>query len=281
MKELNGEDAAQIGRFFSWIWKNWDSIRERFGAVGKWLGSSENGQILVLGAGGVGKSTLGHLLAGTAGAAVGEYAESHRIEEFRLTDDESVSLIVLPGQRHRRDSTWRDLEKEIEDGNVRGVILVNSWGYHALGAISYKEHVLWEANPAKREFLAKFLEHCRQDEIEILRRVGENIKKSPGKVWLLSLVTKEDLWWNKRSEVLDHYQAETGGYGSAVAEIQSAKGNRDFRAEFQSTSLVISCFRTGLDEELAKNLAGYGQPEQSASFQRLFRCLEGLIEWEL
>ncbi len=39
--------------------------------------------------------------------------------------------------------------------------------------------------------------------------------------WLITVVTKADLWWKRRDEVLPHYQ--TGPYFRALGEAQSLK----------------------------------------------------------
>src|SRR4051794_31087924 len=64
----------------------------------------------IFGAGGTGKTTLGHFLSGsfTPGTGIGPYKVSLPIEEFKLKGDIVCSLIVPPGQEKFKH-TWKAL----------------------------------------------------------------------------------------------------------------------------------------------------------------------------
>jgi len=116
------------------------------------------------------------MLSGEYGSLLeipGAYEESIGLERYTLEDDPTVELVVPPGQRHRRDATWVELERTISDGGYRGVILASSYGYHSLGEISYKHHRLYRGNDAA--FLSEFLGVCRTDEIGVLRRLAPHM----------------------------------------------------------------------------------------------------------
>jgi hypothetical protein len=51
-------------------------------------------------------------------------------------------------------------------------------------------------------------------------------------------------------------------------------------AVYQPVSLVISNFKTGREELLQKNIAGYDQVLQVQSIRRLFETIGILMKWE-
>lgn len=260
----------------AWIWKNKKVIVD----VTKWLFQGrEKRPFLILGAGGVGKTTTAKLLQGdfdNVKRIPGVYEESIGLESYTLEDDPHVSIVVAPGQVRHRDSTWTELETGISSDKYRGVILVNSYGYHSLGEISYKSHRLYKGNTD--EFLQKYLEDRRQEEVEVLTRLAPHISTVKKKFWLFNLVTKADLWWPKYESVKRHY--ELGEFGSGLVNLEGRLGKGNFRHERALGSLVISNFVTGRGELLAQTASGYDQNLQTDFFKRFWAALTALKKWE-
>ncbi len=147
-----GDTWGQIGR---WAWENKEWVAARLAEIRRWLfpptTDKSTSSILIIGPGGVGKSTLARMLSGEYGSLLeipGAYEESLGLERFRLEDNPKVELVVPPGQRHRRDATWSELERSISAGGYRGIIVTGSYGYHSLGEISYKHHRLYHGDKA-------------------------------------------------------------------------------------------------------------------------------------
>jgi hypothetical protein len=259
-------------------WENRESVRSFLSALASWFVS--NPGILMLGSGGTGKSTLGKLLSGKHDLLLdtpGDYKESVKVEEFRLKDDPRTEIVSPPGQLHRRDATWNDLLREVVDGKYRGIIVINAYGYHTLGNIRYQETEIF-ARTGKRGFLAAYLEERQADELSVLARLTDALHATEKKIWMLSLVTKQDLWWHERRAVEDHYQRQA--YSALIKKIQDHHGIGRFRHEFAFASLVIGNFVTGMGETLKTNRQGYDQRMQSESLRRLFEIVSGLKEWE-
>src|SRR5262249_2026341 len=101
---------------------------------------------------------------------------------------------------------------------------------------------------------------------------------SPGKLWLMSIVAKEDLWWPDRQEVNRFYTS--GAYCDRIAAVTATKGAANFRHELIAVSLVISNFTTGVGESLRKNAEGYDHKQSIESIRRLQEALDALREWE-
>jgi hypothetical protein len=182
----------------------------------------------------------------------------------------------MPGQEHRRHTSWAGVGEDLAKGTYRGVLLVSAYGYHSLSRISYKQHRLYEPERDKDVFLRKYLEANRQDEVGCLKRLAPFLKECRRKLWLVSVVTKQDLWRSEESAVQTWYHG--GEYGSLIEDIVRHKGTT-FRHETHLLSLVIGNFVTSRDETLAKNLQGYDHRAQVESVRRLVEIVDGLRKW--
>lgn len=264
-----------------WLWGNKEFVMARIKEVRGWLfpGKEEDptSSILIIGPGGVGKSTAAQMLASTLLEASSDYEESVSLESYTLEDDNTTELIVPPGQQHRRDATWPDLQATIGAGGYRGIILIGAYGYHTLGEMSYKHHRLYRDDD-EPSFLGEFLTANRTDEIEVLRRLCPHICTNGRRSWLLTLVTKQDLWWDQHQLVKEHYRS--GAYGTRIAEMIAHVGGSRLRHELVLASLIINNFSTGVQEVLATTASGYDRNLQVASVQRLYETLYALKEWE-
>jgi hypothetical protein len=56
------------------------------------------------------------------------------------------------------------------------------------------------------EFLREYAAVCRNRELDVLRRIEPHLSiADQRKTIVITLVTKQDLWWNNRLEVNKHY----------------------------------------------------------------------------
>ena len=185
-------DSATAGAAAGWAWRRRDEIAESLAKLYSWFrggkknkagtpdahaAENEDGAILIIGSGGVGKTTLAKFLSGEYDLIhnpPGEYVESIETESFSFPGEDeadklSARIVVPPGQEHRRPVEWVDLYRGISSGQFRGVILLNSYGYHSLGKIRYKSHHLFPQYRGKNKFLAAFLLDRRVEELNVLK----------------------------------------------------------------------------------------------------------------
>ena len=272
------------GQVVGWAWTNRAEIGRRLADLRAWFRgpgpeTESKPGILILGPGGVGKTTLGRLLAGEYDLLLespGDYRESFGIERYSLKDAPEVEVVVPPGQHHRREATWTDLHGEIAAGRFRGIILIAAYGYHTIARGRYRDHPLYSGD--KDEFLKALLDQNRADELSVLSQLVPHLRQGRGRLWMLTLVAKQDLWWPRRTEVEAHYRQ--GDYGAELREILGRQDQRQFRHEFAFASLVISNFATATGERLKPNAEGYDHQEYGKSLRRLYETAGALKDWE-
>jgi len=264
----------------AWAWSNRVDILGTLRTVREWFRSEPDGRgILIIGPGGAGKTTLARILSGEFDWLLDDpwkYNENFGVEEVALKDDPKVKLVVPPGQIARRATTWGEIERDLSAGRYRGVIVVGAHGFHAMPYESYKDHNLYSGG--KDSFVKSYLQACRDDEIAVVERITSVVQPAPGKLWFMSVIAKEDLWWPDRREVEASYLG--GPYAAAIQRLRVGKGDQNFRHEYVPASLVISNLTTDKGEFLAKTIAGYDHRQQVQSLRRLFEVLEALKKWE-
>lgn len=243
----------------------------------------KNGElkIAIFGAGGMGKSTLGKLLSGEfeLSGLLQTYQESISIEQYKLESNKIGSVIVAPGQK-RREDTWDDLLRTLVGGKIKLIIHVVSWGYHSFGEFSYTQHQLYQSGMTLEEFLREYAAVCRNRELDVLRRIEPHLSiADQRKTIVITLVSKQDLWWNNRLEVNKHYVE--GAYEQLIQNIRNKRGANNFIHEYRSTSLVMENFLSGDNELLIPTTQGYDQRLKVANFRYFLNAIESLFQISL
>lgn len=235
-------------------------------------------EIVIFGPGGTGKSTLGNLLIGTykPGATSTKYQESISIEKLALQDDVVGQVLVAPGQRHRRKRTWDELYQDVASGKHVGIINVVSWGYHSFTNPTYRELSIYEAGMTSQQVMDTYLKQQQGIEMEIIRDLVPHLCAAKGKLWMVTLITKEDLWWKQRVAVEHHYRQ--GKYAEHIQDVTKKLGERNFTHEYVSASLVMSNMTTTTGEPLALTSEGYDQNIQADHLQRLLDAIDALAK---
>ncbi|MGK7932538.1 MAG: hypothetical protein AB4041_14045 [Microcystaceae cyanobacterium] len=233
--------------------------------------------IVIFGAGGCGKSTLGRLLSGQQDqmSLLSTYQESITTETYELETNTMGAIIVAAGQERRQDN-WGELLQAVSDGKFKLIVHVVAAGLHSFGGgIPYQRHKLYQADMTIPEFIEVYRRNRLQREIEVLETLRPHLSVSKSnKIAMVTLVTKQDLWWTQREAMKTHY--EQSNYDKLIQEITQQKGSQNFIHEYVSASLVLENLVSGAKEVLVPTTAGYDQPLKNANFKRMITILEQL-----
>ncbi|MFP2905346.1 Rab family GTPase [Pyxidicoccus sp. 3LFB2] len=227
-------------------------------------------RVAILGPGGTGKSTLAEVLGEPIQAEtppVGAYSVSAITEEAKITGVPFGLLKVGPGQERRRAAHWPEILREISDGTIDGIIFLAAAGYPALEGSSYTQHETYRAGLSAQEWLPLFRDWALKEELAALDELKPAILNRTGKqIWMLTLVNKQDLWWDDRASVREWYQGITANgtqvnseYTSRLDEIFKRRGNMGFEHDFASTSLEIVNLATKEDGVIKPTVTGYDE----------------------
>ncbi|MFT8518985.1 hypothetical protein [Acetobacter syzygii] len=233
-------------------------------------------RIPIFGSGGVGKSTAAKIIAGsTPDNAYNSYTESIWTEQVPLNGDIPGELFVAPGQEVRIDRHWPDLFKTLSCGRAIGLINVVSYGYHSLEINSFKESASWRDGMSIDDFRLQYTADRRDLELKLLEEVVSGLAATTSHVWMVTIINKQDLWYDIQESVLSHYKS--GNYAEKLARISSRLGSKNFQHEFIPTSLAISNLTTGSGEIIAKSTSGFDVNLRNKSLEDLSRKLNLLV----
>jgi hypothetical protein len=231
-------------------------------------------QVIIIGPAGTGKSTLADFLLGRLDLPVPSqhYTESITTESFSYPGPISATLLVAAGQERRQPRQWGELYRSLAEGASTAVINVTSYGYHSFGEASFQEHRLYRSGMSLESFMSEYTTDRRNREISVMQELVPHLLNAKRRLWMLTLVTKQDLWWDDRIAVRDHYTK--GPYNDLVERVMLHRGQQHFVHEYLSGSLIMCNFATSTHQLLAATVAGYDNSIQYAHRGKLLETID-------
>lgn len=232
--------------------------------------------IPIFGSGGVGKSTAARIIAGELpDAAHRPYEESLWTEVVRLKGDIPGELRVAPGQKTRVDRHWPELFKSLSAGKALGLINIVSYGYHSFEIDSIQDSISYRQGMSNADFLEAYASDRRDIELELLEEVMSGLSATTSRIWLATIINKQDLWRHNEQDVLKHYR--DGAYSKIIDKVASRLGSRSFQHEYIPVSLAISNLTSPSGEIIAPVVGGYDVYARDKSLKELSSKLNLLV----
>ncbi len=167
--------------------------------------------MLLIGSTGTGKTNLVDSLAEVLPSARDRFHRTNRSKAYLFNIEGKYFRIVdVPGQdmhESERVDTIRESLKKVE-----GILHVVCYGYHEGKDISISDALIDDNNPNKA-----FLENQRKKEINDLVELSKFYGIGSKATWIVTVISKADLWWSQRQEVVNYYSR--GEYSQSLKGI--------------------------------------------------------------
>jgi hypothetical protein len=234
-------------------------------------------KIFVFGCAGTGKSTFGKILDGQddVGAVTGSYTLSSETEYYGLKDKRFVQILIPPGQEIYHQRNWGQLFNALQDSSRAIVINLVCWGFHSLEKDELPRIPEFSAGITDKTRIT-FLENRRNLEIETLQKIVQPFSNFQRPLHMVTLVTKQDLWWKDRHAVQSHY--ENGNYSQGIQTVYRAKGEANFTHHFCSVSFGQINFNTADRHQIFETSAGYDNATLTANFGSFLNLLKQISQ---
>ena len=198
--------------------ENDNLLRERgvYEKVVDWMRRATPHHVLVVGASGTGKSSLLRSVRGLDAAIRREDRTEFPVEVRGKIDKELFVFHDTPGEEEHRSRRF-EVIKTLNAERPLGIINVVSYGYHE-GAARVSD--VFDGDTVRESFL----DAMRQREIGRLAEWASVLCGGGGSAgWVLTAVTKADLWWITGDDqpVREHYIR--GAYGESLGLAASAQ----------------------------------------------------------
>lgn len=223
--------------------------------------------VLVLGPGGVGKTTLGRFVEDPDRKIVPQpYNESFGIEKVDVPGASAAQVMTAPGQERRLEASWDEIMAAVEKHKRIGLINVVANGFHST---SLNIQDLRKDIETSTQTKTRYFHECREKELNQLREIELKFKKINKPLWMVTLVTKQDLWWADKSNVRKHY--ENAEYSEILKRISDQHTASNFRHEFFSVAFYAQNLLLPGEEPLVETTKGY---DDSLKFAHQYRFME-------
>lgn len=186
-----------------------------------------------------------------------------------------MQISVPPGQDIYHQRNWGQLFNSLQDSSRAIVINLVCWGFHSLekDEVPRVPEFVAGVTPQAKEL---FLQNKRQLELTTSQKIIQPFSNFQHPLHMITLVTKQDLWWKDRHVVQTFY--ENGEYSRQIQSIYLAKGQANFTHHFSSVSFGQINFNTADRQQLFETSAGYDNAALTANFSNFIELLKQIAK---
>jgi hypothetical protein len=233
-------------------------------------------KIFVFGCAGTGKSTFGKILEGQEGLAQisGNYSLSSETEYYKLKDKRFVRIAVPPGQAAFHARNWAQLYNAFQESERSIIINMTCWGFHSLERKDIQNVPEFSAGGVTNATKEMFLGNNRSLELSALDNIIHPLCNYQHQLHMITLVNKQDLWWNQRHDVQRHYEHDE--YARKIQRVYAVKGEANFTHHLCSISFGQINFDTADRHRIFETSAGYDNVALTANFKNFIDVLKQL-----
>ena len=168
-------------------------------------------RVLVLGSTGVGKTNFLQSLTSLTAPAIDYMKRTEFSREHGIKIGKSPFIFIdTPGELGKQPRRKKAI-REALSGEISGVINVVSYGYHEYRS-SHLDKLNRDGSPS-----SQYLSEHRKVEVAALSEWVELLGDQQTIDWAMTIVSKADLWWDRKDEVLQFYTS--GGYSRSLGSI--------------------------------------------------------------
>lgn len=170
-------------------------------------------RVLILGSTGVGKTNLLHALKKPLPEAIDNINRSQFAQKHKLViAAEPFEFIDTPGQAYHNVRRSAAIREQMAKGSF-GILNVVAFGYHEYAMAR------GEVFDGDGKVRPEYLERHREVEMTALADWVELLGDPETAKYLITVVTKADLWWDEQATALAHYTV--GIYNKALGPARS------------------------------------------------------------
>lgn len=176
-------------------------------------------KVLVLGASGSGKTQF---LNSFLGIPMLEDNRTYVTEKkyYKFENGRKIQFVDLPGHITHQAARQQYID-EITKNKINGIINVVNYGYNDV-----EENNADVFKAGENEIKPTYLNDNRKNELNQLNEWLGRIHNGSKPEWIITIVNKADIWFEKKNEVMDYYK--NGDYGNKFVEIRRVTNHSIF-----------------------------------------------------